>query len=129
MSVNDYFNECDFTFEDEVNLSRKIYGKRKKKYCDTFRIKLHNKIKEIQCLKNKIEVNSIIIHVKQPDDWKKYIIQDMEYKTILINERNKWNKIIEKHKDNMFINGISHDKFCIEMVNDYHELMTGSRRW
>ena len=30
MSVNDYYNECDFTFEDEVNLSRKIYGKRKK---------------------------------------------------------------------------------------------------
>ena len=26
----DRYNDCDFTFEDEVNLSHKIYGKRKK---------------------------------------------------------------------------------------------------
>ena len=53
----------------------------------------------------------------------------MEYQRILIEERNKWNNIIEKHKDNMFINGIVHDELCCEMVKDYHELMTGSRRF
>ena len=30
----------------------------------------------------------------------------MEYKTLLFEEKNKWNKIIEKHQDNMLINGI-----------------------
>ena len=53
----------------------------------------------------------------------------MEYQRILIEERNKWNKIIEKHKDNMFISGIIHDELCCEMVKDYHQLMTGSRRF
>ena len=26
----DCYHDCDFTFEDEVNISHKIYGKRKK---------------------------------------------------------------------------------------------------
>ena len=122
----DCYHDCDFTFEDEVKISHKIYGKRRKNYCDAFRIKLYGEITELKSLKNKIVENLILINEKQPDDWKKYVIQNMEYQRILIKERNKWNKIIEKHKDNMFITGIAHDKLCCEMVKDYHELMTGS---
>ena len=144
MIENDYHNECDFiriinehycyndcvfNFEDEVNLSHKIYGKRRKNYCDVFRIKLYNEIKKFEWLIDKIVENANLVNEKQPDDWNKYVIPDMEYRKILIEKRNKWNKIIEKHKDNMSINGISHDKLCIKTVEDYHEVITGSRRF
>ena len=101
-------------------------GKRRKNYCDTFRIRLYEKIIILKLLKKKIAENLILINEKQPDDWKKYVIQNMEYQRILIEVKNKWNKIIEKHKDNMFINGINHDKLCCKIIKDYHELMTGS---
>ena len=70
--------------------------------------------------------NSILIYEKQTDDWKKYVIQNMDYQRILIGERNKWNKIIEKHKENMFNNGIECDEISCEVVEDYHKLMTRS---
>ena len=70
--------------------------------------------------------NSILIYKKQIDDWKKYVIQNMDYQRILIEERNKWNKIIEKHKENMFNNGIECDEISCEVVKDYYKLMTGS---
>ena len=125
MIENYYHNEYDFTFEDEVNLSHKIHRKKRKNYCDAFRFQLGCKITELQSLKNKIAKN----YEKDPDNWKKYVIQNMEYQTILIEERNKWNKIIRKHKDNMFINGIEQNSSCCKMIEDYHELMTGSRRF
>ena len=122
------YNDSDFTFEDEVNLSHKIYGKRRKNYCDTFRLKLVCEIIKLIKLKNKIAENLILINEKQPDDWKKYIIQNMDNQIIFNEERNKWNKIIEKHKKNMFNNGIECDKLSCEVVKDYYELTTGSRR-
>ena len=67
----DRYNDCDFTFEDEVNISHKIYGKRKKNYCDAFRIKLYCEIIILERLENKIVENLILINEKQPDDWKK----------------------------------------------------------
>ena len=129
MIENDYFGDCNFTFEDEFNLNYEMNGKRRENYCDTFRIRLYDKIIILKLLKKKIAENSILINEKQPDDWKKYVIQNMEYQRILIEVKNKWNKIIEKHKDNMFINGINHDKLCCKIIKDYHELMTGSRRF
>ena len=84
-------------------------------------------MKKIKRLKNKIEKNSISINEKQHDDWKKYVIQNIEYHKILIEETNKWNKIIEKHKENMSNNGIHRDKLCFEVEEDYNELTTGSR--
>ena len=125
----DCYDDCDFTFEDEVNASHKIYGEKIKNYCDAFGILLYNKIIELKSLKNEIAENLIFIKEKQPDDWKKHISKDVEYQRILIEERNKWNKIIKKHKDNMINNGIKCDKRSCEVVKDYHKLMTGSRRW
>ena len=122
------YNDCDFTFEDEVNLSHKIYGKRRKNYCDTFKLKLYGEIIKLERLKNKIVENSISINEK-PDDWKKYVSKEIKYITFLNEEKNKWNKIIEKHKDNMFINSKNHDKLCCELIKDYHQLTTGSRRF
>ena len=120
----DFYNDCNFTFEDEVNITHKFYDKRRKNYCDVFRLKLYHQIIKIERLKNKIAENLILINEKQPDDWKKYVIQNMDYQRILIEERNKWNKIIEKHKENMFSNGIECDKISCEVVKDYHKLMT-----
>ena len=120
------YDNSDFTFEDEVKWCRKKYGKSKKTYCDVFRLKLYDEIKRLEWLKYKIVENLILINEKQPDDWKKYVLKDMEYQRILIEERNKWNKIIEKHKDNMINNGIECDEISREVVRDYHKLMTRS---
>ena len=92
-------------------------------------MKLHYQNTKIKRLKNKIAENSILINEKQPDDWKKYVIQNMNYQIILNEMKNKWNKIIEMHKDNMSINDVEHDKLCCEVMKDYYESTTGSRRW
>ena len=91
-------------------------------------MKLHHQITKIEWLKHKIAKNIISINEK-PDDWKKYVSKEIKYKTFLNEEKNKWNKIIEKHKDNMFINGKNHDKLCCEVIKDYYQLTTGSRRF
>ena len=64
--INEHYcyNDCDFTFEDEVNLSHKIYGKRRKNYCDTFRLKLYGEIIKLERLKNKIVENLITIMIQ-----------------------------------------------------------------
>ena len=41
IDVNCY-NDCNFTFEDEVNTTHKFYYKRKKNYCDVFKMKLYH---------------------------------------------------------------------------------------
>ena len=82
----------------------------------------------IELLINKIEENSISINQKS-DDWKKNVSKEIEYIRFFNEEKNKWNKIIEKHKDNLSINRKKHDESCIEVIEDYNELTTGSRRW
>ena len=91
------YNDSIFKFEDEVNITHKFYDKRRKNYCDVFRLKLYYQNKRMERLKNKIAENSISINEK-PDDWKKYVSKEIEYKTFFNEEKNKWNKIIEKHK-------------------------------
>ena len=122
------YNDSNFNFEDEVNITHKFYNKRRKNYCDVFRLKLCYQNEKIERLKNKIAENSILINEK-PDDWKKYVSKEIKYKTFLNEEKNNLNKIIEKHKDNMFINSKNHDKLCCEVIKDYYQLTTGFRRF
>ena len=119
----DLYRHHDFTFEDEVNATHKIYDKRRKNYCDVFRLMLYREIKILEWLKNNIKENLIYINEKQPDDWKKYILKNIEYRRILIEDRNKWNKIIEKHKENMFNNCIECDEISCKVVEEYYESM------
>ena len=125
-----FYRYHDFTFEDEVNTTHKIYDKRRKNYCDVFRLMLYREIKILkkyiyilEWLKNNFKENLIHINEKQPDDWKKYILKNMEYRRILIEDRNEWNKIIVKHKENMFNNCIECDEISCEVVEEYYELM------
>ena len=122
------YNDFVFSFEDEVNTTHKFYDKRKKNYCDVFKMKLYHQIKKIESLKHKIVKNAISIN-KKTDDWKKYVSKEIKYITFLNEEKNKWNKIIEKHKDNMFNNSKKHDNLCCVVIKDYYQLTTGSRRF
>ena len=36
----DFYNDCNFTFKDEVKKTHEFYNKRHKNYCDLFRLKL-----------------------------------------------------------------------------------------
>ena len=41
------YDDCDFTFEDEVNENREFYGNKIKKICLSFNIDLINQIREL----------------------------------------------------------------------------------
>ena len=80
-------------------------------------------MRDSNIIKHKIHENIIKANKTDPDNSKIYIVENMDNKIYSNKEKNKWNKIIEKHKDNMFINGKNHDKLCCEVIKDYYQLI------
>ena len=75
IDVNCY-DDCDFTFEDEVNQNREFYDKIKN-FCTFLNIKSANLICELNNIKKMIYENSIKANKTDPDNWKKYIVENM----------------------------------------------------
>ena len=74
-----------------------------------------------------IHGNLIKANETDPNNWKKYIVENMNNEIDFIEKKNKWNKIIEKHKDNMSINNIKHSKSCNDSIELYYESITTSK--
>ena len=121
------YDDCDFTFEDEVNINHKTYGNKIKNFCTYLNITTANLIRELNDIKRKIHENSIKINKTDPDNWKKYIVENMNYEIYFIEKKNKHSKIIEKHKDNMSMNNIKHNKSCPKLIELYYESITTSK--
>ena len=121
------YDDCDFTFEDEVNENREFYGNKIKNFCSSFKIDLGNQIRELNNIKKMIHGNSIKANETDPNNWKKYIVENMNNEIHFIEKKNKYNKIIEKHKDNMSINNIKHSKSCYDLIELYYECITTSK--
>ena len=120
IDVNCY-DDCDFTFEDEVNQNRKSYNKKTKNFCTSLNIESANLIRELNDIKKIIHENLIKANKTDPDNWKKYIVENMDYEIDFIEKKNKHNKIIKKHKYNMSINNIKHSKSCHKLIELYYE--------
>ena len=126
IDVNCY-DDCDFTFEDEVNQNREFYGNKIKNFCTSLNIKSANLIRELNNIKKMIHENSIKANKTDPDNWKKHIVENMNNEIDFIEKKNKHNKIIKKHKDNMSINNIKHSKSCHKLIELYYESITTSK--
>ena len=81
------YDDCDFTFEDEVNRNRKTYGNKIKKFCTYLNITTGNLIRQLNDIKRKIHENSIKINKTDPDNWKKYIVENMKYEIYFIEKK------------------------------------------
>ena len=90
------YNDCYFTFEDEVNENSRSYGINTNKICSSFNAKLIDIIHESKNIKNQKK---------------------------LIWFKNKWDKIIRKHIDNMSINNKNHDESCFKVIEHYYECL------
>ena len=71
------YDDYDFTFEDEVNQNREFYGNKIKNFCSSFNIKSANQICELNNIKKMIHENLIKANKTDPNNWKKYIVENM----------------------------------------------------